>query len=113
MKINQVIRACGLLDFYGGLLTEKQLFIARSYLNYNASLSEIADESGTTRQAVSEILRRTLNKLEDMEKKLGLYAKYEKILENIPQKAKAITKDEALMGKITEEFTQLFKSLED
>ena len=113
MKINELLRASGLLDFYGGMLTDKQRNIARSYLDYNASLAEIAEQNNTTRQAVSDVLRRTLKKLEEIERNLGLYSKYEKILANIPITASKLTDNENLQDKISGKFLQLFKSLED
>lgn len=113
MKIDELLWASGLLDFYGGMLTDKQRSIATSYLDYNASLAEIAEDNGITRQAVGDILRRTLKKLEEIEFNLGLYSKYQRVLGRVPEISKSLTNIEELQEKITHEFTQLFKSLED
>ena len=113
MRIDQLVKNNALFDFYGGLLTDNQQSILRSYLEYNASLSEIADEFGITRQGVSDILRRAIKRLEDLENTLGLVAKYEKIVLNIPVVAKKITNNTDLQNQIDVEFSKLIKTLED
>ncbi len=111
MNIEQLVKASVLLDFYGGILTENQRRIAKSYLDYNASLSEIAENLGTTRQAVSDVLHRTLKRLNEVESKLRLYAKYQRILNEIPKVAEQVSSKSTLI--ISEEYTKLFKTLED
>ncbi len=64
-----------LADYYGGLLTEHQLKIVRGYYDEDLSLNELAEETGVTRQAVYDILRRASDKLKDYEAKLGLVSK--------------------------------------
>lgn len=113
MKVSQLVRAGVLLDFYGGVLTDNQRQIASMYLNYNASLAEIAEQTSTTRQAVGDCLRRTLKRLEDLEQSLHLYEKYEQILGKIEVVARKIASDKDTQDKIEREFTQLFKTLED
>jgi predicted DNA-binding protein YlxM (UPF0122 family) len=61
-----------LLDFYGGLLTEKQQRFFSLYYNQDMSLSEIAKEEGISPQAVRDLLKRTEKLLEGYEKALGL-----------------------------------------
>ncbi len=111
MKIEQLVRASVLLDFYGGILTDYQREIAKSYLDYNASLTEIADTHGATKQAISDVLRRTLRRLDEIESKLRLYQKYRQILDDIPNAAGKVSGANA--DKISAEFTKLFKTLED
>ena len=113
MRIDQLVKTNALFDFYGGLLTGNQQSIVRSYLVYNASLSEIAEEFGITRQAVSDVLRRAIKKLEELENTLGLVSKYEKIIQNVPVIAKKITNNTDLQNKIDVEFSKLIKTLED
>lgn len=113
MKLAQQVYVGELLDFYGGCLTENQASITRRYVDYNATLEEIASQNGTTRQAVSDVLRRSVAKLEDLESKLGLVKKYHAILDKVGSVASAISVDKAQCSKITHEFTQLFKTLED
>ena len=64
-----------LSDYYGGLLTKHQLKIVRGYYDDDLSLNELAEETGVTRQAVYDILRRAGDKLKDYEAKLGLVSK--------------------------------------
>lgn len=75
-----------LLDFYGQLLSEKQLTIMNCYYNEDLSLREIADIVGMTRQGVYDIIRRSDNFLKELENKLCLYHKWqsiEKDLDNV------------------------------
>lgn len=66
-----------LLDFYGDMLTEKQRSFISSYYNEDLSLSEIAADEGITRQGVRDAIKRAENQLVDMEKRLGLVARFE------------------------------------
>jgi len=70
-----------LYDFYGGLLTPKQQKVFGLYYLENFSLAEIAEEEGTTRQAVHDLLRRTEKLLSGWESKLGLVGRYLQELE--------------------------------
>jgi len=64
-----------LFDFYGDLLTEKQREYYDLHYNNDLSLFEIAEMSGTTRQAVWDIIRRAEQSMRDIESKTGLIAK--------------------------------------
>ena len=113
MNLDQLLQISALLDFYGGILTANQRLITRSYIDYNASLAEIAIQNGTTRQAVSDVVRRSIKKLEELEAKLGLVAKYNSILKAIPSITKKFKIDEETQQKINFEFEKLIKTLED
>ena len=56
-----------LCQLYGKLLTEKQYEILNDYYNNDLSLSEIAQNSEITRQAVRDILKKFENKLLEYE----------------------------------------------
>ena len=61
-----------LLDFYGELLTEKQRQCFDLHYNEDLSLSEIAEQSGISRQGVWDNIRRAEAAMKDMEEKTGL-----------------------------------------
>ena len=74
-NMDKAILRTMLFDFFGDLLTDKQ----REYydLHYNADLSlqEIAEQSGVSRQAVWDIIRRAEQSLMAYEDKTGLVAR--------------------------------------
>lgn len=72
-------RVNALFDFYEPLLTEKQRTFLKYYFLDDYSLGEIATESGISRQAVFEHIKRAEHALEDYESKLKLLAKHERI----------------------------------
>ena len=61
-----------LLDFYGQLLTEKQRECLDLHFNEDLSLSEIAEQSGISRQGVWDNIRRAEATLRELEEKTGL-----------------------------------------
>ena len=61
-----------LLDFYGGLLTEKQSLALDCYYNQDLSL-------GISRQGVMAFLKQGEKHLHSFEEKLGLVARFHKI----------------------------------
>ena len=61
-----------LMDYYVGLLTEKQRSLAELYYNDDLSLGEIAELTGITRQGVHDSIKRTEALLMDAEKNMGL-----------------------------------------
>jgi len=67
-----------LYDFYGPLLTEKQQRFVELYHSENCSLTEIAQEMGVSKQAVSEGLKRAEKALANYEEKLGLVARWKR-----------------------------------
>lgn len=60
-----------LWDIYHGLLTATQREITDMYFNLDLTVSEIAEEKGISRQAVSECLSGCKKQLEEYEEKLG------------------------------------------
>ncbi len=68
-----------LYDLYAPLLSEKKREAFEGYYLSDLSLSEIAAETGTSRQAVRDLISRTSSELLQFEEKLGLLAKRKKI----------------------------------
>lgn len=61
-----------LFDFYGGLLSERQRELCELSYNEDLSLSEIAQNTGITRQGVRDGLKKAEAILLDAEERLGL-----------------------------------------
>lgn len=72
-----------LLEFYGGLLTDRQRELTDYCYNDDLSLSEIAELTGITRQGVRAGIQKAESILRDAEEKLGLYESYKKRAETI------------------------------
>ena len=68
-----------LLDFYGNLLSERQLLIMEQYYQEDLSLSEIALLTDMTRQGVHDNIRRASNELKQYEQRLGLISRFSDI----------------------------------
>lgn len=62
-------------DIYKALLTEKQCLIMEMYYFSDLSLSEISEETGITRQAAFNCLKKSEERLEELEKALELLKK--------------------------------------
>lgn len=88
-----------LLEFYSGLLTEKQRNIMDLYYNEDLSLAEIAEINNTSRQAIHDLIKRCGNLLEEYESKLNLMEKTSSI-EN--SKTKIIDKLKHLQNIVSE-----------
>lgn len=67
------------LDFYGELLTDNQKQVLNLYYNEDLSLSEIANNQGITRQGVRDTIKKAESQLFDMENKLHLLKRFNKI----------------------------------
>ena len=63
---------CLLYDIYSPLLSEKKRTVFELSYWQDLSLSEIAEHTGTTRQGVRELIRRTCEELEEFENALHL-----------------------------------------
>jgi uncharacterized protein len=68
----KTVRVTRLLDLYGGLLTPKQLHLARLHYDKDMSFSEIARGQSVSRQAVHDAVRHAEKVLEEYEAKLRL-----------------------------------------
>ena len=65
-----------LLDYYGGMLTDKQRECFDMRYNQDMSLGEIAETLGVSRQAVCDNITRTEALLRRMEENIGCVKRY-------------------------------------
>ena len=72
---------CLLYDIYAPLLSEKKRTAFELSYWQDLSLSEIAEHTGTTRQGVRELIRRTCEELEEFENALHLKSMQDKLTE--------------------------------
>lgn len=61
-----------LFDAYGALLTEHQKEVCELYYMCDLSLTEIAEQKGTSKQSVSEMLAKSRALLDEYEEKLHI-----------------------------------------
>lgn len=81
--VKKIIEINLLYDFYGQLLTEKQREVMHLYYEDDYSLGEIAENTGISRQAVYDTVKKSEKILREYEKKLQLVEKFkEKEQEN-------------------------------
>lgn len=72
-----------LLDFYGGILNERQREVLSLYYDDDLSLAEIAENTGISRQGAHDLIKRGEAKLIEADNALGLVARFEKIKETV------------------------------
>lgn len=82
-----------LCEVYSELLTQKQKKLLKDFLDNNLSISELAVEYNSTRQAVNDLLKRTFKVLEGYEEKLGLLKKFERVKSTINEAIVLLNKD--------------------
>ena len=80
-----------LLDYYGGMLTDKQRDCFDMRYNQDLSLGEIAETMGVSRQAVNDNLSRTEALLRRMEENIGCVKRYKLAREALSEIRKAAT----------------------
>ena len=74
-----------LFDLYGALLTESRREVCRLYYLCDLTLSEIAEEKGISKQAVSECLKRSRTQLLRYEQRLGFSKNLQQLTARHPQ----------------------------
>lgn len=77
--MEKIVRQGILYDFYGALLSDHQRKIYEELVYNDMSLTEISKEEGISRQAVSDLIRRTTAQLEEYDRKLALIERFQKI----------------------------------
>lgn len=93
MELEKTTQMNLLVEFYGCLLTEKQLEYMELYYGDDYSLGEIAEEFDVSRQAVYDNIRRSAKLLENYEEKLHLVADFYKRQERYYELEKEIQKN--------------------
>ena len=83
IKMDEILKQTLLFDFYGELLTEHQKEIYSQVVLEDYSLSEIAKDSGISRQGVHDLIKRCNKTLEGYEEKLHLVEKFLSIREQV------------------------------
>ena len=78
-EVSRKIERAWLTAFYGGLLTDKQRQVLTLHCEEDLSLGEIAQEAGVSRQGVHDMLTRAAQRLFDMEEKLGMAARFQRM----------------------------------
>jgi len=68
-----------LMDFYGGLLTDKQQQALELYYDQDFSLAEIAEHMDISRQGVRDFIKRGEKQLTEFEEALGLLERFSQI----------------------------------
>lgn len=92
--MDKILENTLLFDYYGALLTDKQYETYEMYFSDDLTLQEIASIQNTSKQAVSDLLKRTSKNLNDIEDKLELVEKHETIRKNLNELFEIINKSE-------------------
>ena len=106
MDVNKNLFFGSLFEVYKSLLTSKQQGILNDFLNRDISISEIAVSENSTRQAVNDIIKRTLKTLENYEEKLKILEKFELMQQEI-DKLKTVAS-----GKRIDELEKIIKNMD-
>lgn len=92
MKVEEQLYYSELFDAYKPLLTQSQCNVIEDYLNGNLTVSEIAENHSITRQAVKDMVNKSLKKLEECERKLHFVEKIDILEKKIEVLEKQIKK---------------------
>ncbi len=92
MKVEEKNFLSKLFDAYGGALSEGQKEIMTLYINFDLTVSEIAENLGVSRQAVKDSVTKAEKKLYDYEEKLTLVKRIEALLEENEKLKKRLSK---------------------
>lgn len=108
---DKIVQIALLFDFYGQLLTQKQIEIIDMYYSNDLSLSEIAEQQEISRQGVYDTLKRAEKTLAEYEAKLGLVNRFlqqkESMSEINTMLDKILEKEENDVGLIKDEIANI------
>ncbi len=107
--MEKIVKVAELFDIYGPLLNEKQRDVINCYYNEDLSLQEIADNNKKSKQAISDMMTRSVDKLFEFEDELSLLEKKEGLkdaLMSIRELMESSNYEQAI-EKITEEIEKI------
>lgn len=81
--MEKVVQVARLFDTYGSLLNEKQKDVINCYYNEDLSLNEIAENNNKSKQAISDMIQRSVDKLFEFENELSLIKKKNQLREDL------------------------------
>lgn len=102
------MRISALIDIYGSLLTDRKREIMEFYYNDDYSLSEIAENTGISRQGVRDSIKKSEVELAEFEEKLRLahiYSAFEEFKLDFANRLEAF--NSSLSGGPSEELRNL------
>ena len=103
-----------LLDFYGELLTERQRSCYDLHVNEDLSLSEIAEQSGISRQGVWDNIRRAEQALQEIEEKTGLVRRFTALRQGLASVEKQLDRAVQLSsGELQQNLRQLLREVRE
>ena len=112
--IDKVLRIGTLLDYYDSFLTKVQCEQCRLHFEEDYSIVEIAEMHGVSRQAVFDAINRAVSSLEELDSKLGLVEKSERLNQNVERLSQVLTelsKVDDTKDKVIEELTGIKNEL--
>ena len=101
--MNTRIETGWLFDFYGPLLSSRQNEMMKMWCEDDMSLSEIADATGVSRQAVSAMLHAAQRHLAEYEEKLKLLARHRRLTEGLERCLTLVRTDPVMAEKTINE----------
>lgn len=81
--MEKLVQVARLFDTYGSLLNEKQKDVINCYYNEDLSLNEIAKNNNKSKQAISDMIQRSVDKLFEFENELSLIKKKNQLREDL------------------------------
>lgn len=81
--MEKLVQVARLFDTYGSLLNEKQKDVINCYYNEDLSLNEIAQNNNKSKQAISDMIQRSVDKLFEFENELSLIKKKNQLRDDL------------------------------
>ena len=81
--MEKLVQVARLFDTYGSLLNEKQKDVINCYYNEDLSLNEIAQNNNKSKQAISDMIQMSVDKLFEFENELSLIKKKNQLREDL------------------------------